>query len=389
MGLRKVFLIDGTAFCYRAFHALPNLSTADGRPTNAVYGFAVMLQALRDKEQPDYLAVAFDVGKPTFRHRAYQDYKVHRKPMPEALIAQIPVIKSLLRASRVAMFEREGYEGEDVLATIAKRVVRSDVEVFLVTGDKDALQLVNSHIKVYNPHQEGTVLDAQAVRKRYGVGPEQMVDLMALMGDETDHIPGVRGIGEKTAAKLLQRFGSLEGLYGHLEEVESPAQRERLATAHEEAQLSRRLAQIESQVPIDVTLKDLIVQEPDWNTLRKMFRDLEFKRLLAAVETKDAAVPRRTVKVHDIAHDSELEGLLNALTAHTAPIALMCSWSSRGLSVGAKSHAGTGPSEGTTRSRRSVSRPHDRGRSKRGMGGPAGHGAPCTARGQTVGPVAR
>ena len=134
---QKAFLIDGTAFCYRAFHGLSELRTADGRPTNAVYGFAMMLQALRDKEQPDYLAVAFDVGKPTFRHKRFADYKVHRKPMPDDLIAQLPLIKALLRAQRVATFEHEGYEGEDVLATIASRIADDKTTALLVTGDKD------------------------------------------------------------------------------------------------------------------------------------------------------------------------------------------------------------------------------------------------------------
>ena len=163
MNTKKAFLIDGTAFCYRAFYAIRTLSTSDGRPTNAVYGFAMMLQALREKERPEYLAVAFDVGKPTFRHEKFEEYKIQRKPMPEALIGQLPVIKQLLAAYRIPVFEREGYEGEDVLATIAKTVAVKGVEVFLVTGDKDALQLVNSHVKVYNPHHEGAVLDADAV----------------------------------------------------------------------------------------------------------------------------------------------------------------------------------------------------------------------------------
>src|SRR3989338_2336093 len=137
MEAQRAFLIDGTAFCYRAFYAIRALTTSDGRPTNAVYGFAVMLQSLRDKEQPDYLAVAFDVGKPTFRHQQFEQYKAHRKPMPDPLIAQIPVIKRLLEAYRIPVFEREGYEAEDVLGTIARQLARENVEVLLVTGDKD------------------------------------------------------------------------------------------------------------------------------------------------------------------------------------------------------------------------------------------------------------
>ena len=282
MGSQNVFLIDGTAFCYRAFHAIRVLSTSDGRPTNAVYGFAKMLQALQEKEHPDYLAVAFDVGKPTFRHKKFEAYKVQRKPMPDPLIAQIPVVKRLLAAYRIPVFEREGYEAEDVLATIARQIVARGVEVFLVTGDKDALQLVNSHIKVYNPHKEEAVLDAEAVRTRYGVGPERMVDLMALMGDAIDNIPGVPGIGEKTASQLLQRFGSLERLYQHLDEVENPSRRASLQERREQVELSRELAQIDANVPLEVTLEELAMQPPDWRALRSLYRELEFKRLLEA-----------------------------------------------------------------------------------------------------------
>jgi DNA polymerase-1 len=184
MPVPRVFLIDGTAFCYRAFYAIRGLATAGGRPTNAVYGFARMLQALRDKERPDGLAVAFDVGKPTFRHKRFEAYKEHRKPMPDQLVSQLPLIKRLLAAYRVPVYEREGFEAEDVLGTMAGQLVGEGAEVFLVTGDKDLLQLVNSHIKVYNPHQkEDGILDAAAVQARYGIGPDRMVDLLALMGD--------------------------------------------------------------------------------------------------------------------------------------------------------------------------------------------------------------
>jgi DNA polymerase-1 len=281
---QKAFLIDGTAFCYRAFYAIRVLSTSDGRPTNAVYGFARMLQALQEKERPEYLAVAFDVGKPTFRHRQFDEYKAQRKPMPDPLIGQLPLVKRLLEAFRVAVFEWEGYEAEDVLATLAARMVPRGLTVFLVTGDKDALQLVNSHIKVYNPHKETVVLDAEAVKQRYGVGPERIVDLMALMGDKIDNIPGVPGIGEKTATQLLQRFGSLEELFAHVDDIESPARRNSLKAAREQVELSRELARIRTDVPLEFRLEDLAVQEPDWRALRLLYRELEFKQLVQAME---------------------------------------------------------------------------------------------------------
>jgi len=323
MSARKAFLIDGTAFCYRAFYAIRHLATADGRPTNAVYGFAVMLQALLEKERPEYLAVAFDVGKPTFRHERFEAYKIQRKPMPEALIGQLPVITALLAAYRIPVFAREGYEGEDVLATIAKRITQDGLEVFLVTGDKDALQLVNSHIKVYNPHhagEQGSVLDASAVRARYGVDPSSVVDLMALMGDQGDNIPGVPGIGEKTAAELLQRFGSLDSLYERLDEVDSPSRQEQLASARQLAELSRELARIDSEVPLDVSLKELAVQEPDWKALRRLFRELEFKKLLNALDRHSPAAPEAPVAVQLASSPQEGDAVAKILEASTQSV---------------------------------------------------------------------
>jgi len=293
------FLIDGTAFCYRAFYAIRGLATSDGRPTNAVYGFATMLQSLCDKQRPDYLAVAFDVGKPTFRHRKFDAYKQQRKPMPDLLISQLPLVKRLLVAFRIPVFEQEGYEAEDVLASVAVRLAQEGVEVFLVTGDKDALQLVTDRIKVYNPHKdEGVVFDAQAVRKRYGVGPEGMVDLMALMGDQIDNIPGVDGIGEKTAVQLLQRFGTLEQLYTRLDDVGSPSRKQALAASREQVALARELARVHTDVPVAVRLDELKIHEPDWRGLKTLFRELEFKRLLAGLEARGSSSPGFTVRAH-------------------------------------------------------------------------------------------
>ncbi len=322
MGTQKAFLIDGTAFCYRAFYAIRALSTADGRPTNAVYGFAVMLQALREKERPDYLAVAFDVGKPTFRHKKFEGYKIQRKPMPDPLIGQIPVVKSLLAAYRIPIFEQEGYEGEDVLATIAKQIAREGVDVFLVTGDKDVLQLVNSHVKVYNPHHEPTVLDAAAVKARYGVEPDRMVDLMALMGDEIDNIPGVPGIGEKTATQLLQTYGSLDELYRHLDEVKNPQQRKKLDTAREQANLSRELARIDADAPIRVRLEDVKVQEPDWRTVSSLYRDLEFKRMLREIEAHVPTTPRTGLRARLAESSGERDALVASLDASPHAVAI-------------------------------------------------------------------
>ena len=320
---RSAFLIDGTAFCYRAFYAMRGLSTPDGRPTNAVFGFARMLEALRDKERPDYLAVAFDVGKPTFRHRQFKEYKVQRKPMPDPLIAQLPLVKRLLDASRVPVFEQEGFEAEDVLATIARRIEEPGLRIFLVTGDKDALQLVNSHVLVYNPHKkEEPVLDAGSVRARYGVEPEQMVDLMALMGDEIDNIPSVPGIGEKTAAELIARFGSLEELYRRLEEVEPASRRQSLERSRAQVAMARDLAQIRTDVPLAVALTDLSPQEPDWRALRQLFRELDFKQLLAQIDNAAPPAQRSPVTVKPLVSSEDAAAWLDA--SGSSASALQC-----------------------------------------------------------------
>ncbi|HEX9780310.1 MAG TPA: DNA polymerase I [bacterium] len=293
MANQRAFLIDGTAFCYRAFHALPALTTRDGRQTNAVYGFATMLRALREREAPAYLAVAFDVGKPTFRHERFEGYKAQRPPMPESLIEQLPAIKTLLEAMRVPVFELEGFEAEGVLGTIARQLAAEGIEVCIVTGDKDVLQLIDGRVRVYNPHRpDGALIDAEAVRTRYGVDPEQIVDLLALMGDHIDNIPGVTGIGEKTAVELLQRFGTIDALYARLEELGRSARRSHLEQAKAQVDESRVLARIRTDVPIAVTPEALRAVEPDLPALRRMYADLEFKRLLKSLgEDADSAGP--------------------------------------------------------------------------------------------------
>ncbi len=305
----RALLIDGTAFCYRAFYAVRGLATSQGRPTNAVYGFAVMLKSLLEKHHPEYLAVAFDVGKPTFRHRQFADYKVHRKPMPDPLIEQLSTVKALLQAYRIPIFEQEGYEAEDVLATMARQITGAVQEVWIVSGDKDVLQLVDAHVKVYNPHKDDALIDRAAVRQRYGLDPERIVDLMALMGDETDNIPGVTGIGEKTARELLKQFESVDDLYRHLNDVASPARRKALEGGRRQAEMSRELARIHDDVPLDVDLDHLKAQEPDWKALRSLFRELEFKRLLKDAEDQIPSSSGAHPEVQFISSPDEMDRL--------------------------------------------------------------------------------
>ncbi len=277
--MASLFLIDGNSFCYRAFYAIRELSTSKGQPTNAVYGFITMVNKIIKDEKPDSLAIAFDLKGPTFRHKRYEEYKIHRKPMPDELIEQMPVIKEVVRGYNIPIFEMQGYEADDILATVARKAQEKGYDVYVVTGDKDMLQLVNSHIKVYNIHKEGLIYDEEKVKERYGVGPDKIVDLMALMGDSSDNIPGVAGIGEVTARQLIEKYGSFDKVFSSIDSIASESLRKKLSASVEEAKLSRELATVDCDVPIEIDLDDLKLKEPDRDRLYELFTELEFKSL--------------------------------------------------------------------------------------------------------------
>jgi len=281
--MKRLFLIDGNSFCYRAYYAIRSLSNSKGQVTNAVYGFTTMLNKLIKDEAPDMLAVAFDMKAPTFRHKKFEEYKAHRKPMPDDLISQMPYIKQVVQAYNIPIYESEGYEADDILATLAKKAEEEGIDTFIVTGDKDALQLVGPHIKVYSTHKEGFIYNTAKVKEVYGVGPEKITDIMALMGDATDNIPGVKGIGEKTAVELIQEFGSLEELYENIDKVKSQQRKKILAENEKNAFLSKELAILDIEAPIDIDFKNLALKEPDQVRLVELFRELEFKALLKNV----------------------------------------------------------------------------------------------------------
>ena len=280
---KKLFLIDGNSFCYRAFYAIRALSNSKGQPTNAIYGFVTMLNKLVKDNSPDMLAVAFDLKGPTFRHKRYEEYKIHRKPMPDDLIGQMPYIKRIVQAYNIPIYELEGFEADDLLATIAVKAEERGIDTFIVTGDKDALQLVDAHIKVYSPHKEDLIYDAAKVKEAYGVSPDKMIDIMALMGDLTDNIPGVKGIGEKTAVELISEFGSLDNLLENVNKVKGEAKKKLLKDNVEMARLSKELAVLDRDVPIKIDFKELELKEPDRPVLFELFKEMEFKALLKGV----------------------------------------------------------------------------------------------------------
>ena len=276
----KFALLDGNSFCYRAFYAVRELRNSKGEPTNAVYGFITMLEKLLKDVKLDGVAVTFDLKGPTFRHKRYENYKIQRQPMPEDLVFQMPIIKEVIEALNIPIFEKEGYEADDVMATIAGKLERAGHEVYIVTGDKDALQLVNKKIKVLNPQKENFIYDEEAVKKRFGVEPGRVVEIMALMGDASDNIPGVPGIGDKTASKLIVEFGTLEGVLENIPNVKGEKVKENLETYKEQARLSRELAEIDKNVPLEMDIKKLKHREFDRGKLISVYQRLEFRTFL-------------------------------------------------------------------------------------------------------------
>ncbi len=276
----KIILLDGNSFCYRAFYAIRELRNSKGEPTNAVYGFITMLDKIVKDVNPEGVVMTFDMKGPTFRHKRYENYKIQRQPMPEDLVCQMPIIKEVVRAMNIPIYEMEGYEADDVIATLAKKAEKEGHEVFIVTGDKDALQLVNKKIKVLNPQKDNQIYDEDAVKLRFGVEPGRVVEIMALMGDASDNIPGVPGVGEKTAMKLIAEFGSLEGVLKNVKKVKGEKLQENLETYKDQARLSHELATIDMNVPIKVDFEKITRQEPDTGKLIRLYQALEFRTLL-------------------------------------------------------------------------------------------------------------
>lgn len=273
-------MIDNNCFIYRAFYAIRNLQTSTGFPTNAIYGFTMMLMKLISQEKPEYIAVASDFPAPTFRHRVFPEYKSTRPEMPEELAKQFPVIKEIISLLRIPIFEVEGYEADDILGTISKQAAEYELMVYILTRDKDCLQLVTPHTRIMRENNTVSVYDAEKVISRFGVKPEKLVDVWALSGDVSDNIPGVPGIGEKTAVRLIQEFGSLENTLANIQRVGNVKVKENLRKFSHLAKLSKELVTINCSVPVSCDLEACRMEEPDREKLREVFKELEFKKLL-------------------------------------------------------------------------------------------------------------
>ncbi|MDH7500336.1 MAG: 5'-3' exonuclease H3TH domain-containing protein, partial [candidate division NC10 bacterium] len=305
----SLYLIDGNSYIYRAFHAIPYLSNSRGQPTNAILGFTQMLLKILRQKKPNYLGIAFDHKGKTHRHQVFEEYKIHRPSMPEALSLQLPYIFRLVEAFRIRALMMEGYEADDVLATAARQAIHQDVEVTIVTGDKDVLQLVGPSVHVYDSMKD-TLVGEEEVRKRYGVSPDKMVEVMGLMGDASDNIPGVPGVGEKTASSLIQEFGSIDALARSLDQLKRPKLKENLRKHMDLALLSRQLATLHHDLPLKVELAELKVRDPDWVALKELFRELEFYHLLRDLSPPASAASGR---YHRVGADSELSSLMDLL----------------------------------------------------------------------------
>ncbi len=280
--IMNLYLIDGNSYVYRAFYAIKGLTNSKGFPTNAIYGFTnTLLKIIREKK-PDGVIVSFDSPELTERHRIFKDYKAQRPETPNELVQQLPHIREMIKAFNIMIFEVPGYEADDLLGTIAKESAKKGMDVFIVTADKDMLQLVNDKVKIYDPVKD-RILDEDFVKEKFGVGPEKVTEFMALTGDAVDNIPGIKGIGEKTAKELLTTFKSLDEVLNHPEKIKKEKLRSLITEKADLARLSQKLATIDIAVPIDFDIKEFGLKEPDWLKLLSLFKEFEFSSFMKLI----------------------------------------------------------------------------------------------------------
>jgi DNA polymerase I len=319
--MNRLLVIDGHAILHRAFHALPPLTTPQGKLVNAVYGFAsILLKAVNDLH-PTHIAVAFDRAAPTFRKKLYREYQATRPKIDEGLIPQIEIVHKLIEVLGIPNFEMDGFEADDVIGTITQitknkeqRSKKEPMEIIIMTGDRDILQLVNDQVKVYMPVKgisESRLYDEKGVIERLGVKPSQIIDYKALVGDPSDNYPGVAGIGPKTAASLISQFGTLENLYKHLDEVKNPGLREKLETEIKSAELSKQLATIVTDVPVEFDLEKCKQKPFDTMEAQLFLDELGFRSLISRLSGKnsipstDGSLQKKTLNKNEEKDDNK------------------------------------------------------------------------------------
>ncbi len=332
----RLVLFDGNALVHRAFHALPLLTVSKtGETVSAVYGFALMLLKVINELKPTHYAIAFDMKGPTFRHQLFPEYKAQRPPTPDELVNQLGRVRELVEAFRIPIFELEDYEADDVLGALSRQASDQGIDTTIITGDADIMQLVSPKVTVLYPKPRGSfsdtaLYDEVAVNQKYGVSPRQIADFKGLVGDPSDNIPGVPGVGEKTALKLLQQFGSIEEIYARIDEVSPPKLQALLQQKEAMAHQSKELATIVTQAPVTLNLADCQISQYDRHQVTELFRELEFFSLLPKLPETGEAAPETTAQVkaepprqayHIINTASALDELLSRLSAAT-PFAL-------------------------------------------------------------------
>ncbi len=307
---KSLFLIDTNAFCYRAFYAFSGLVTSLGQPTNAVYGFINILNKILKTHKPDYLICCFDVSRKTFRTKKFAEYKMQRPPMPEGLVSQVALIKEVIAAYHIPIFEKKGFEADDIIAQLARKAASPFMQVTIVSSDKDILQLVVKRINVFNPFKDnGVFYELALVKERFGVAPKMFAGGMALTCDDADNIPGVPGIGEKTAARLISDFGSLDKLLKNISKVTPEKIKVAISENIERIKLNKELVNLNESVDMRLDLKSALIRDPDYTELSNIFKKLEFKSLLKDLPLQEDKTEK--VKLHCCdAH--ELKSLLKS-----------------------------------------------------------------------------
>jgi len=325
---KTLVLIDGHALAYRAFHALPaEMSTTQGEPTNATYGFASMLLRVLEEQKPDYVAVSFDAGD-SGRKKQYPEYKAHRAEMADSLRIQMDRIRELVEALNMPVYEVEGYEADDVLGTLSRQAEEAGVDTLIVTGDTDTFQLIDPHVSVLTSRgrfSDTVIYDLEGVEKRYGLQPEQLPDYKGLKGDPSDNIPGVPGIGDKTATALLKEYGTVENVLAHLDEISNTRARNALAEHRETALLSKELGVIQRDLPVELDLEQCRLRDFDRERVIQLFRELQFRSLVDRLpETEGPAqltmfdeaaegLPPKEAEYHTVDEPAELQNLVDRL----------------------------------------------------------------------------
>jgi len=282
---KHLLLIDGSGYIFRAYHALPPMTRPDGTPVNAVYGFTSMLTKLVEDSDADYLAVIFDTARKTFRSDIYPEYKAHRPPPPEDLVPQFSLIRDSVTAYGLPQAEMEGYEADDLIATYAKEAATKGLKVTIVSSDKDLMQLIDDNVSMQDP-MKGTAISYEEVEKKFGVKPNKVIDVQALAGDSADNVPGVPGVGVKTAAQLIEEYGDLDTLLSRANEIKQPKRRENLIEYADQARISRDLVTLKSDVPVEQKYEDFVIKDPDPKKLIRFLEEQGFKSTLAKVVSR-------------------------------------------------------------------------------------------------------